>query len=160
MPNDPIGFNPAQTDSTADDFITTITTLPETSWVLVPKADPNTPGKTLYEKCTVASLKAAIRTVKLGETLNNLSETFTNIGTPLVDTDIIAVSVKATLSSKVQHDGDIFVVGAISTTAEWIPFKGGESGARIEIKKLSTGQLQVRRQGPLSSVRIDLIKLN
>ena len=57
---DPIGFNPAQTDATADDYITPITTLPDTSWVLVPKADPNNTGKTIYEKITIANLKAAL----------------------------------------------------------------------------------------------------
>ena len=158
--SNPIGLNPAQTDASADDFITTITTLPDASWVLIPKADPNTAGKTIYEKITVANLKAAVSTVKLAETVSNLTETFTNIGVPLADTAIVSLSIKATLSSKVQHDAGIFVVGAIGTTAAWIPVKGGESGARIEIQKLSTGQIQVRRQGPLSSVRVDLVKLN
>ena len=62
MPNLPIGFNPAQTDSTAPDFITPITTLPDTSWVLVPKTDPNSAGKTVYEKISVANLKSDLRT--------------------------------------------------------------------------------------------------
>ena len=62
MPSLPIGFNPAQTDSTAPDFITPITTLPDTSWVLVPKADPNSAGKTIYEKISVANLKSDLRT--------------------------------------------------------------------------------------------------
>ena len=57
---DPIGFNPAETDATADDYITPITTLPDTSFVLIPKADPNNAGKTIYEKITVANLKAAL----------------------------------------------------------------------------------------------------
>ena len=56
-----VGLNPAQTDTTAEDYITLITTLPDTSWVLVPKdAGGANAGKTVYEKITVADFKAAV----------------------------------------------------------------------------------------------------
>ena len=57
---DPIGLNPAQSDSSADDYVSPITTLPDTSWVLVPKTDPNHANETIYEKITIANLKAAL----------------------------------------------------------------------------------------------------
>ena len=156
---DPIELNPAETDATAKSYVPPITTLPDTSWVLVPKTDPDNPGETIYEKITIANLKTAMRTIALAETVSNLTTNWTNIGSPLADTNIVSVSVKFTLDSKQQHDGDIIVVGAIGTTGDWIPLKGGESGSRLEIKKLSTGQLQIRRQGPISAVRVDLVKL-
>ena len=217
-----VGFNPAQVDATAADYIELITSLPDSSWVLVPRAVSGT-GKTIYEKVTVATLKAAIRDydvpaehrrdaldnlsvsdtltkadegkfiacsgtitislpdldatddvgffirfVKSGaagtvtidphgsgtingaanyqltddlesvylkyngdsggnnlwavaarskdtdtkatvvQTISNLGTTYTNIGSPVSDTDIISISVKGTLSGNAIHDGDIF----------------------------------------------------
>ena len=55
---DPIELNPAETDATAKSYVPPITTLPNTSWVLVPKADPNNNGQTIYEKMLVSDLKA------------------------------------------------------------------------------------------------------
>lgn len=106
----------------------------------------------------VAWLKSKI--VRNTATLTNLGTTYTNIGSPLGDTNIIALSINGTLSGNDIIDGDILVVGMLTTNTKWIPLKGGESGARIEITKTSTGQVQVRRAGPISSVRVDLIKLN
>ena len=109
-------------------------------------------------KVDVATMKAVFGAVPSVATITSLGTTYTNIGSPMADTDVIAISVKATLSGNTVHDGDTFVVGAFSTATEWIPVKGGESGARIEITKGSTGQIQVRRAGPISNVRVDLIK--
>ena len=52
------------------------------------------------------------------------------------------------------------MLSRLSTSAKWIPVKGGGSGDRIEIRKQSGGQIQMQRAGTISSVTIDLIKLN
>ena len=109
-------------------------------------------------KVPISVMKAVFGVVPSVATITSLGTTYTNLGSPMADTDVIAISVKATLSGNTVHDGDTFVVGAFSTATEWIPIKGGESGARIEITKGSTGQIQVRRAGPISNVRVDLIK--
>ena len=153
-------LNPAETDSSADGYINTITTLPDTSWVLIPKADSNNSGKTVYEKITVANLKSALgpKTLKSVTSLSDSWQTYTDV--VIADTDILLFAIKGTLSSKTQFDGDILVGSMITTTAGWMPIKGGESGARLEIKKNTSNQLQMRRQGPLSDVDIVVIKLN
>ena len=53
-------LNPAAPSGT-DGYIDPVTTLDNASWVLVPKADPNNPGKTIYQKITIADLKTVIR---------------------------------------------------------------------------------------------------
>ena len=156
----PIGFNPAQTNATADDYIATITTLPDASWVLVPKVDPNNAGETIYEKITVANLKAALgpTTLKSVTSLAATFQTYTDV--VIADTDVLAFAIKLTLSSNTQFDGDILLGSMITTTASWLSIKGGESGSRLEIKKNASNQLQMRRQGPISNVNVVVLKLN
>ena len=93
-------------------------------------------------------------------TLTNLGTAWTNLGSPMEDSDIISVSVKGTISSNVNFDGDPLVVAAIDSSGGWIAIKGGNSGDRVNIRKQSGGQLQVQRAGTLTSVRVDLVKLN
>ena len=108
-------------------------------------------------KVDVATMKEVFGNKPTLSTITNLGTSYTNIGSPMADTDVISISTKGTVSGNVVHDGDPIVVGAIGSSGDWIPIKGGEQGARIEIKKLSTGQIQVRRL-VISSVRVDLIK--
>ena len=111
-------------------------------------------------KVDVATMKSVFGVGPSSEgTISSLGTSFTDIGSPLTDNDIVFLYIEGTISGDVNIDGDIIPVDRLGTTAKWIPVKGGASGVRIEIKKLSTGQIQVRRQGPISNVYIELFKI-
>ena len=145
-------------------YSNTISTNPfidERSYTIVPVEDHPTLKDEVWEWTGLYWKKVMTPKVPTHlATIENLGTSFTNLGSPMVDTDIIVVSVKGTIDSNVQRDGDTFVVGSIGSTGEWIPIKGAPSGARVSMRKQTSGQLQVLRAGTISSVRVDLIKLN
>ena len=133
----------------------------ERSYTIVPAEDHPTLKDEVWEWTGLYWKKVATPKVPvLLATIPNLGTSYTNLGSPMVDTDLIAVSVKGTIDSNIQRDGDTFVVGSIGSTGEWIAIKGAPSGARVQIRKQTSGQLQVLRAGTISSVRVDLIKMN
>ena len=93
--------------------------------------------------------------------LTNVTETFANIGNPLSSDTLFTLVCWA---QTIANDGsDIRTVTWIAADVptsggQWISFKGGQGGARIELKRNSSYQLQVRRQGGVSSTnKISLI---
>ena len=133
----------------------------ERSYEIVPVEDHPTLKDEVWEWSGLYWKKVMTPKVPTHEaTIADLGTSYTNIGSPMKDTDIINVSVRATIGGNINLDGDVFYVGALTSANQWIPIKGGGSGDRVQIKKTSAGQLQVLRAGTLSSVRVDLIKLN
>ena len=133
----------------------------ERSYEIVPVEDHPTKKDEVWEWNGVYWKKVKTPKVPTHKaTIANLGTSYTNIGAPMEDTDIVALTVRGTIGGNIQIDGDILYVGALTSDNQWIPIKGGASGDRVQIKKTSTGQLQVLRAGTISSVRVDLIKLN
>ena len=92
--------------------------------------------------------------------LENVSETFTNLGDALTADDIVRITFYAAVESGGGGGSDTrtieYKVGSLKTSAQWVGMKGGRGGARFEIKRTSGYQIQVRRQGPISSTDNDV----
>ena len=96
--------------------------------------------------------------LRVAAMLQNVTTTMTSLGAPVADSAIVGIGALDAGSG-----GDMRTMwipaDVIPSSPTWMTLNGGDNGKRFDIQRLSSGQIQVRRQGPVSSTnRVWLLK--
>ena len=97
------------------------------------------------------------------QSLNNLSNVaWTNIGSVVADTDIVAFTVSKAVANIPDTTVTYYADHLDSGNSDHLLFyyQQGSNNYRVRVKRLSSGQIQVRREDTNNSTRVTMFKLN